>query len=69
MGIHRQTVADRIARAERRLALLERVLTDPQPGGYSRVQADGVDMPPRSIINFVGAVVTDAPAEGRTDVE
>jgi hypothetical protein len=69
MGIHRQTVADRINTLERRLALLERVLTAAPAGGYNRIQADGVDMPPRTIINFVGAAVTDNPAEGRTDVE
>ena len=63
------TVADRINALERRLALIERVLVDPTVGGYSRVQADGVDMPPRSIINFVSAAVSDNPAEGRTDVE
>ncbi|WP_437567954.1 hypothetical protein [Sorangium sp. So ce542] len=36
--------------------------------GVRRIFAAGVELPERPALNFVGAVVTDNPAENRTDV-
>ncbi|WP_437285671.1 hypothetical protein [Sorangium sp. So ce406] len=36
--------------------------------GIRRILAAGVELPERPALNFVGAVVTDNPAENRTDV-
>lgn len=69
MAIWERTEDEELNALERRVAALERALKTDEPSAYRVIQADGVPMPQRSTINFIGGTVTDEAANARTNVE
>jgi len=63
-----RTPAQRLEEAERRIAALERKLAVSEASAYREIQADGVAVPRRQIVNFIAATVADNPVNGRTDI-